>query len=592
MGNSNMINGGSQALVAISENAIEGVHLINRGAQALVAISENAIEGVHLINSTPIVEEIPLGPAQPEAHQYQGKWKGPINAKIIKEGPQTRAAVREEINTNSSPSFHSVSGVIHEEGTVRDVEERAKIRSTDGEDEMRKTEISSHDFLLTCNQTFDPPKLFFIGTNIELTGISLDGQVTVPQYIAYDCYDQNNTQVWNVNASITLYPWTVSNTANKLTIVGCDSYGDVNGLRLNERNYQTGCTATCDAIEDIETGSCTGLGCCQISIPKKVWDVEISLGSYNNYSEVSGFFNKCSYAFVAAEGAFNFSAESYARLYNMERLPMVVDWPIRNETCEKAKMKSTTYACKSANSACYIPDNAKGCSLSWEKRIRIATETAGVLSYLHSAASTPIIHRDIKSANILLDHAYTAKVSDFGTSRLVPLDQTEVTTLVQGTFGYLDPEYMQTNQLTEKSDVYSFGVVLVELLTGRKAVSKDRPEDERSLAHFFLIVMKRGVLFNVLDDNVATGRNTEVVSKVAVLAERCLNVRGDERPFMKEVAMELERLRDERMHTWIRADSTVSYYSASGFIEDEGSTSGAGFYSLGDHVIMPVGGGR
>ncbi|KAL8459361.1 hypothetical protein ACS0TY_036738 [Phlomoides rotata] len=166
--------------------------------------------------------------------------------------------------------------------------------------------------------------------------------------------------VWNVNASITLYPWTVSNTANKLTIVGCDSYGDVNGQRLNERNYQTGCTATCDAIEDIETGSCTGLGCCQISIPKKVWDVEISLGSYNNYSEVSGSYNKCSYAFVAAEGAFNFSAESYASLYNVETLPMVVDWPIRNETCEKAKMKSTTYACKSANSACYIPDNVDG----------------------------------------------------------------------------------------------------------------------------------------------------------------------------------------------------------------------------------------
>ncbi|KAF5467852.1 hypothetical protein F2P56_012064, partial [Juglans regia] len=191
----------------------------------------------------------------------------------------------------------------------------------------------------------------------------------------------------------------------------------------------------------------------------------------------------------------------------------------------------------------HLHDKSRSSLLSWDKRLKIATESAGALAYLHSEASMPIIHRDVKTANILLDENHTAKVSDFGASRLVPLDQTQLTTLVQGTLGYLDPEYFHTSHLTEKSDVYSFGVVLAELLTGKKVISLDRPESERNLATYFVSMVKDDRLVEVLDDNIHNGSYIEELKKVANVAKRCLSVKGDDRPSMKEVAVELDGLR-------------------------------------------------
>ncbi|KAI3953299.1 hypothetical protein MKX01_042294 [Papaver californicum] len=187
-------------------------------------------------------------------------------------------------------------------------------------------------------------------------------------------------------------------------------------------------------------------------------------------------------------------------------------------------------------------------SLSWSIRLRIATESAGALAYLHAAASIPIIHRDIKSANILLDENYIAKVSDFGASRLNTLGQTQIDTLVQGTIGYLDPEYFQTSQLTDKSDVYSFGVVLVELLTGETPLSPSRSQEQRSLASFFLDAMGKNDVFKLIEPRVANEGNREQVIAVAELAKRCLNKKGGERPTMKQVSAELESLSKLQTH--------------------------------------------
>ncbi|XP_059659784.1 wall-associated receptor kinase 2-like [Cornus florida] len=693
-----------------------------------------------------------------------------------------------------------------------------------------------HHFLITCDNSFNPPKAFLENSSIKInvTNISLQGQLHILKIRLDDCYDQRGKWVSNstVTNTFTLSKFFISNTQNKFTAVGCDTYAIVNAYRGDEW-YTTGCMSICNKMEDITDGTCSGIGCCQTSIPRGVRNINLTLRSYHNHTSIKEF-DPCSYAFVVEQKEFNFSRSYLLGLQDRKKLPMVLDWTIGDETCDVARKNMTSYACKANYSECYEPDNgpgylcrcfkgyqgnpylsdgcqdideckdpilnkcpkncvntagnytcschkgyhwdyrkngggcvidqllvitlpvgiaavvtvllvgstwlhigmkkrkllrlkekffqqngglmlrrqfsgregstvkiftneemematnnydgsriigqggygtvykgylrdntivaikkskivdqsqieqfinemvvlfqinhrnvvkflgccleaevpllvyefinngtlfdhihnrAKASALSWDIRLRIAAETGGVLTYLHSAASTPIIHRDIKSANILLDDNYTAKVSDFGASRLVPLDQAQLSTLVQGTLGYLDPEYLHTSQLTEKSDVYSFGVVLVELLTGRKALSFDRPETERSLATYFLFLLKEDRLFQVLDDHLVCEGNTEQLKEFAEIARRCLKVKGEERPTMKEVAMELEGLRMVEKHP--RVDIAVLDFeetesSSLGERSDAYEYGGGGatngkFDSSTEHVVLPIDGGR
>ncbi|KAJ4778532.1 Wall-associated kinase family protein [Rhynchospora pubera] len=185
-------------------------------------------------------------------------------------------------------------------------------------------------------------------------------------------------------------------------------------------------------------------------------------------------------------------------------------------------------------------------SLSWKDRIRISLETARAISYLHSAASMSVFHRDLKCSNILLDDCLIAKLSDFGTSKSVHIDQTGVTTLIQGTYGYLDPEYYHTGRLTEKSDVYSFGVILAELLTRQKAFSPSTSSESGNLIARFIMLMTENQMIDILDSQIVEEGPKEQIEEVAVLAERCLRLRGEERPGMKEVEMRLEMIWDSK----------------------------------------------
>ncbi|KAJ0854229.1 putative protein kinase RLK-Pelle-WAK family [Helianthus annuus] len=192
--------------------------------------------------------------------------------------------------------------------------------------------------------------------------------------------------------------------------------------------------------------------------------------------------------------------------------------------------------------------------ISLNMRLQIATEVAGALAYLHSATSIPIYHRDIKTTNILLDDKYRAKVSDFGTSRFVPVDQTHLTTLVKGTFGYLDPEYFQSSQFTEKSDVYSFGVVLLELITRERPISLTRFGEHRSLATHFTLALEEGRVMSIFDATVIKEGTREELMTIANLAMRCLSIIGKHRPTMKEVAMELETIRTSHIPSTIQTN--------------------------------------
>ncbi|XVF61268.1 hypothetical protein PTKIN_Ptkin08bG0116600 [Pterospermum kingtungense] len=187
------------------------------------------------------------------------------------------------------------------------------------------------------------------------------------------------------------------------------------------------------------------------------------------------------------------------------------------------------------------PERSSSLSLlPWRQRLEICIGAAKGLHYLHTGSDGGIIHRDVKSTNILLDEQYVAKVADFGLSKSGLLDPDEFSTGVKGSFGYLDPEYFRCFQFTEKSDVYSFGVVLLEVLCARPAIINSHRKEEINLAEWGLLWLKKGELEKIIDLSVAGQINPNSLRKFSEIVEKCLKPTGANRPTMLDVCWDLE----------------------------------------------------
>lgn len=185
--------------------------------------------------------------------------------------------------------------------------------------------------------------------------------------------------------------------------------------------------------------------------------------------------------------------------------------------------------------------------LSWNLRMRVSLGAAKGLAFLHSA-ETKVIYRDFKTSNILLDSNYNAKLSDFGLAKDGPEgDKSHVSTRVMGTYGYAAPEYLATGHLTARSDVYSFGVVLLEMLSGRRAVDKNRPSGEHNLVEWAKPCLNsKRKIFRVLDTRLEGQYSLGGAQKAANLALQCLSSEPKFRPNMDEVVKALEQLQETK----------------------------------------------
>ncbi|KAL2341265.1 hypothetical protein Fmac_009205 [Flemingia macrophylla] len=213
--------------------------------------------------------------------------------------------------------------------------------------------------------------------------------------------------------------------------------------------------------------------------------------------------------------------------------------------------------------------------LDWKIRMKVAEGAARGLEYLHNSANPPIIYRDFKSSNILLDENFNPKLSDFGLAKIVPIEGDElVSTRVMGTFGYCAPEYAATGHLSVKSDIYSFGVVFLEIITGRRVFDTGRATEEQNLIDWAQPLLNDRTKFTLMADPLLKGMfPVKGLFQALAVAAMCLQEEADTRPYMDDVVTAISHL---AVHTLEEKDIAGESLQCAGHVESFRATSSNG----------------
>ncbi|KAJ7959213.1 Wall-associated receptor kinase [Quillaja saponaria] len=456
------------------------------------------------------------------------------------------------------------------------------------------------NFLITCSSfTSGNPRANYSPSYIQVLNISLDGEMRILAWRAEDCYLRSGANPSSGNyVYFSLKQFTISNTKNKFTVIGCDTYAFTDDFWGNR--FTTGCTTTCGNITDVVNGSCFDL----------------------------------------------------KDLRNKNDFPVVINWAIGNETCQKARQNATSYACKD-NSFCVDSENASGylckckdgfsgnpylpgsngcqgaglgfaavlviimwqyLALQQRKLIKLKErffrQNGGLIlqqqlsrqERIFSETAKIFTAEELKKATKNYDDDLVIGRGGFGIvykgflayNRVVAIKKSKI--VDQSQIELFINEVVLLSQINHRNVVKLLGCCR-ELLTGRKALLFDKPEEERSLAMYFLSYFKENCLFEVIESGIVDEGNIETVKEVARLATRCLKLKGEDRPSMKEVVMELEGLRRTEKHPWVSMNSNLEeseclLHDMSGAYKAGDSSVNTDYDRMKDNILTALDNGR